>query len=56
MGSGKRWDLARQTANVFGALFQVGVTFAASATIQEVVDSALTLWSNRRYTRSLYGL
>jgi benzodiazapine receptor len=39
MGSGKRWDLARQTANVFGALFQVGVTFAASATIQEVVDS-----------------
>ena len=34
MGSGKRWDLARQTVNVFGALFQVGVTFAASAGIR----------------------
>ena len=38
MGNGGRGDLARQTANVAGALFQVGVTFAASAAIREVTD------------------
>ncbi len=36
MGNGKRRDLARQTVNVFGALFQVGVTFAASAAIRRL--------------------
>ena len=39
MGNVGGWDLARQAANVVGALFQVGVTFAASAGIQEVVAS-----------------
>jgi hypothetical protein len=38
MGSGLTKDLARQAANVVGALFQVGATAAASVTIQEVVD------------------
>lgn len=36
MGDG-RWDLARQAANVIGALFQVAMTVVASAGIQEVV-------------------
>jgi hypothetical protein len=38
MGSGLTKDLARQAANVVGALFQVGATAAASVTIQEVDD------------------
>ena len=38
MGNVDRWDLARQSANVVGALFQVGVTFAESAAIREVTD------------------
>ena len=38
MGNVGRWDLARQTANVVGALFQIGVTLAASAAIREVTD------------------
>ena len=38
MSSGLTKDLARQAANVVGALFQVGATAAASVTIQEVVD------------------
>lgn len=33
-----RWDLARQAANVVGALFQVAMTVVASAAIQEVVE------------------
>ena len=33
MGNGNKRDLARQTVNVAGALFQVGVMFAASAAI-----------------------
>jgi len=36
MGNGNRWDLARQTVNVFGALFRVGVMFAASAAIRRL--------------------
>lgn len=38
MGSGTAGDLARQAANVFGAVFQAGATFAAGASIQGVVD------------------
>lgn len=38
MGNVGGWDDARQSANVVGALFQVGVTFAASAAIWEVTD------------------
>ena len=38
MGNGPTRDLARQAANVVGALFQVGATVAASVSIQEVVD------------------
>ncbi len=52
---GKR-DLARQAANVVGALFQVGMTVIASGAIQEVVDDgppslvepapyAFTIWA-----------
>ncbi len=37
MGDG-RWDLARQAANLVGALFQVAMTVVASAGIQEVVE------------------
>jgi kynureninase len=36
MGSAKGWDLAHQTANIARALFQVGVTFAASAAIRRL--------------------
>jgi hypothetical protein len=36
MGSKIRQDVARQAANVVGALFQTGMTVAASATIQGV--------------------
>ena len=49
-------DVARQAANVVGALFQIGITAAASATIQGVVDEgprslvepalyAFTIWA-----------
>ena len=49
-------DVARQAANVVGALFQIGMTAAASATIQGVVDEgprslvepalyAFTIWA-----------
>ena len=38
MGNKGGWDFARQTANVAGALFQVSVTFGASAAIREVTD------------------
>ena len=34
----RTWDLARQAANVAGALFQVGMTAYASTRISEVVD------------------
>lgn len=37
MDSLGRWNLARQAANVVGALFQVGATVSASVAIQEVV-------------------
>ena len=38
MNRGRTWDLARQAANVAGALFQVGITAYASTRISEVVD------------------
>ena len=49
-------DVARQAANLVGALFQIGMTAAASATIQGVVDEgprslvepalyAFTIWA-----------
>ena len=38
MSEEARWDAVRQAANVLGALFQAGVTAAASTTIQGVVD------------------
>jgi hypothetical protein len=38
VGDEGRLDLARQTANVIGALFQVAMTIAASAAIQDVVE------------------
>ena len=38
MGDEGRLDLARQAANLVGALFQVAMTVAASAGIQEVVE------------------
>ncbi len=66
MGNGGRWDLARQTANVAGALFQVGVTFATSATIREVTDEgsgslvepalyAFTIWALIFVLSLVYG-
>ena len=56
MGNGVSGDLARQVANVVGAPFQGGMTAAAAATIQGVVDEgprslvepalyAFTIWS-----------
>ena len=42
MSGGEKWDLARQAANLVGALFQVGVTAVASAAISDVVDSGPT--------------
>lgn len=38
MGDDGRLDMARQAANVVGALFQVAMTVVASAKIQEIVD------------------
>jgi hypothetical protein len=38
MGREIRQDVARQAANVVGALFQTGMTVAVSATIQDIVD------------------
>ncbi len=38
MGNEVGRDVARQAANVIGALFQAGMTAAASATIHSVVD------------------
>lgn len=66
MGDVGRWDLARQTANVAGALFQVGVTFAASAAIREVTDEgsgslvepaiyAFTIWALIFVLSLVYG-
>ena len=37
-GNGVGMDAARQVANVVGALFQVGMTVAASTRIQDAVD------------------
>ena len=56
MGSETRRDVARQAANVVGALFQLAMTAAASAAIQSVVDEeprslveptpyAFTIWA-----------
>ncbi|HYZ03673.1 MAG TPA: hypothetical protein VE691_01145 [Rubrobacter sp.] len=56
MGDEIRRDVARQAANVVGTLFQIGMTAAASATIQGVVDEgprslvepalyAFTIWA-----------
>jgi hypothetical protein len=56
MGSGAAGHVARRLANVVATLFQVGVTAAASATIQGVVDEgprslvepalyAFTIWA-----------
>ena len=56
MGSETRRDVARQAANVVGALFQLGMTAGASAAIQGVVDEgprslvepalyAFTIWA-----------
>jgi hypothetical protein len=56
VGSEIGGDVARQAANVVGALFQIGMTAAASATIQSVVDEgprslvepalyAFTIWA-----------
>ena len=38
MGNEIGRDVARQAVNVLGALFQLGMTAAASTTIQGVVD------------------
>ena len=55
MGDGGRWDLARQAANVFGALFQIGVPVltgeavgrvsAENGTLVVPADYAFVIWS-----------
>ena len=42
MSGGEKRGVARQAANLVGALFQVGVTAVASAAISDVVDSGPT--------------
>lgn len=51
-----RWDLARQVANLVGALFQVAMTVVASAGIQEVVERGPGSLSSRPRTLSRFGL
>ncbi len=55
MGDGGRWDLARQAANVFGALFQIGAPIltgeavgrvsAENGTLMVPADYAFVIWS-----------
>lgn len=56
MGNGGKWDLARQLANVVGAVFQVGATFVASAEISEVTGERTPLIEPALYAFSIWGL
>lgn len=56
MGNGGQWDLARQLANVVGAVFQIGATFAASAEISEVTGERTPLIEPALYAFSIWGL
>ncbi len=56
MGNGGKWDLARQLANVVGALFQVGATVVASAAISEVTGERAPLIEPAPYAFSIWGL
>lgn len=56
MGHGSKWDLARQLANVVGALFQIGMTVVASAAISEVTDERTPLIEPALYAFSIWGL
>ncbi len=56
MGNGGKWDLARQLANVVGALFQVGMTAVASAAISEVTGERTPLIEPALYAFSIWSL
>lgn len=56
MGNGVKWGLARQLANVVGAIFQVGATFVASAGISEVTGERTPLIEPALYAFSIWGL
>ena len=53
----EKWDLARQVANLVGAIFQVGVTAAAGAAIQGAVDEGpASLIEPAGYAFSIWAL
>jgi hypothetical protein len=57
VGNGIERDVARQAANVVGALFQAGMTTIASAKIQGVVDEGpRSLVEPALYTFAIWGL
>ena len=56
MGNSGKWDLARQWANVVGALFQVGMTTVAGAAISEVTDERTPLIEPALYAFTVWGL
>ena len=56
MGNGGKWDLARQWANVLGALFQVGMTTVASAAISQVTEERTPLIEPALYAFTIWGL
>ena len=56
MSSEARWDVARQTANVAGALFQVGATFFAAAGISEQTGRSMPLIEPALYAFGIWSL
>lgn len=56
MGNGGRWDLARQSANVAGALFQVGAPVLTSEAVGRVSAENGTLVVPAGYAFSIWGL
>lgn len=56
MSADGRWDVARQGANVAGALFQVGATAALGAAIQDEVDGGTPLIEPAGYAFAIWAL
>ena len=56
MGRSNGWDVARQIANVAGAVFQVGATAALGASIQSQVDRDSPLIEPSPYAFSIWAV
>lgn len=55
MGDNGRWDLARQAANVFGALFQIGAPILTSEAVGRVSAENSTLVVPADYAFAIWG-